>query len=862
MAKEDKMSNMMKHYLTVKQRYPDCVIFYRLGDFYEMFFEDAVEVSELLDLTLTGRDCGLDERAPMCGIPFHAADTYIAKLVSLGKKVAICEQLTTPGEQKGLVVRDVIRVVSNGTIIEEGLVDERSNNFIACVSCIDASRYGIAWADITTGEFSTQEVDNIDKFFDSLARIRPSEIICNEKALSIYNGLSDGKKTSIRRFAPYKETAFSFSTAKKVLLEQFNVLSLDAFVPLDKQTAISSAGALMSYLRETQMHSLKNIENLSYFDDGKTLRLDSVAMRNLEVISSMRDGKEYGTLLWAVDYTKTAGGARKLKEILSAPLHDIEKINYRLDGVEAIYKDNLGREALADTLKGVKDLERLCGRVSNNNVNPRDCRAICETLKLIPIIKFQLSGMPSKILMDISDNFGDFSSLASIIDNMLIDDNLPISSKDGGFIKDGFDEQLDHFRTIKENGRTILKEMEAREKETTGIKTLKISYNKVFGYYIEVSKSFVDQVPYSYIRKQTLVNGERYITEELKNFEEEILTSSENIVRIESKLFNQLKEILVDNIANLLKCAKCLSMLDVLLSFAIVSKKKSYARPTLVEAGKRLNIVGGRHAVVESASKETFIANDTLLDNGDNRIAIITGPNMAGKSTYMRQVALIVLLSHAGCFVPAKTAEIPLTDKIFTRVGASDNLIFDQSTFMVEMSEVAGIIRNATQDSLLILDEVGRGTSTYDGLSIAWAVVEYLASEIKAKTLFATHYHELSELENKLEGVKNYKIAVKEINGTIIFLRRIMQGSANKSFGIEVASLAGVPETVTKRAKKILKLLEKNDLTRSVEDDKESMVTQEASYVEKYLQNLDLNSLTPLKAFEILAFLKEKTDND
>ncbi len=857
MAKENKMSSMMTHYLSVKEKYNDCIVFYRLGDFYEMFFDDALEASKLLDLTLTGRDCGLQERAPMCGIPFHAADMYIAKLVSMGKKVAICEQLTEPGAQKGLVERDVVKVVTGGTVTEDNLVDEKSNNFICCVYI--GENYALSWADITTGEFYCQQVSSKDKLLDALYRVNPSEIICNEAAYDYYKTLADGVKSTIVKFSPYKEQSFSLSSAKKCLLEQFSVATLDGFIPSDKNCAVMASGALVCYLRETQMHSLCNIKNLSYYDDGNVLILDASAQRNLEVLKSMRDGKVYGSLLWAIDFTKTAGGARKLKEILTSPLHDIDAINYRLDGVDDLYKDNLIRESLSDSLKSIKDLERLSGRISNNILNPRDARAIADTLSLIPIVKFQLSGMPSKILKDISTNLGDYEELSSLIDSMIVDANIPPYTKDGGFIKDGFDERLDHYRAVKNNGQDILKEMEQREREATGIKNLKIGYNKVFGFYIEVTKSFVDMVPYTYIRKQTLVGAERYITEELKKFEEDILSSTENIIKIENEIFGNLKKVLIEKIPAFLRTAKCLSMLDVLVSFATVSKKRGYVRPEILAADKKLNIVGGRHPVVEATSKENFVPNDTLLDNDETRMAIITGPNMAGKSTYMRQVALIVLLAHAGCYVPAKSAEIPLVDKIFTRVGASDNLIFDQSTFMVEMAEVANIIRNATKESLLILDEIGRGTSTYDGLSIAWAVVEYISSEIKAKTLFATHYHELSELENKLDGVKNFKISVKEINGKIIFLRKITQGSASKSFGVEVASIAGVPESVTARAKKILKMLEKNDLTQNFNDEG-AAVEQKQSFVEKYLKELDINNLTPLKAFEILSYLKEKVD--
>ena len=861
MAKAKKLSDMMKHYLSVKERYNDCIIFYRLGDFYEMFFDDAIEASKILDLTLTGRDCGLDERAPMCGIPFHACDSYIAKLVSAGKKVAICEQLTAPGEQKGLVVRDVIRVVSSGTVIEDGLVDEKSNNFICSLYAKD-NAFALSWADITTGEFMCSELASSEKLIDFLMRITPAEVIANQGAMEIYNQLSEGARSTLPRFSLYKDNLYTFNNAQRTLLEQFAVHTLDGFLPQDKSAAMIASGALVCYLKETQMHALDNIKNLSYVDDGKILIVDATAQRNLEITRSMRDGKTFGTLLWAVDHTRTAGGARKLKEILISPQHNIDSINYRLDGVQDIVKDNVLREGLADSLRLVKDLERLVGRISNNIVNPRDVRAICDTLNAVPIIKFQLSGKTSKILGDISNGLGDFTKLADLIDAMIVDKDIPAFTKDGGFIKDGFDKQLDHYRSIKQNGQKIIQEMEQREREATGIKNLKIGYNRVFGYYIEVTRSYLNLVPYSYVRKQTLTGAERFITEELKKFEDEILSGTENMIKIENELFARLKAVLSENIPNLLRCAKCLSMLDVLLSFATVSKKRNYVRPEILSEGSTLNIVGGRHPVVEAFSKEPFVPNDTLIDSESGRMAIITGPNMAGKSTYMRQVALIVILAHAGCFVPARSAEIPLMDKIFTRVGASDNLIFDQSTFMVEMAEVANIIRNATPNSLLVLDEVGRGTSTYDGLSIAWAVVEYLVSSVKAKTLFATHYHELTELENKLEGVKNYKITVKELNGKIVFLRRITQGSANKSFGIEVAALAGIPEDVTLRAKKILRLLEKNDLTHNFDKKPEEKAAAQPSFVDKYVKELDLNNITPLKAFEILAFLKEKSNEE
>ncbi|MBP5372853.1 MAG: DNA mismatch repair protein MutS [Clostridia bacterium] len=863
MAEQNGKTDMMKHYLTVKERYPDCIVFYRLGDFYEMFFEDAVEASTILNLTLTGRSCGEKERAPMCGVPYHAADSYIAQLVSHGKKVAICEQLSDPKASKGLVDRDVIRVVTGGTITDDSYVDEKKANYVLCAYKIGGV-CAFSWADITTGEFVCQRLSDKNGIIDALSRINPAEIISNNAFFKEYELLPEALKNGYGNISLYNERAFDGKRAAESLCEQFKIADLSAFSPEDNQIALNCAGALIAYLKETQMHALSNINNLRFYDEGKYLRLDSTAVRNLEVVSSMRDGKEYGTLLWAVDKTKTAGGGRRLRQMLLSPLRDIKAINYRQEGVEDLFSDNVARESVSETLRSVKDLSRLCGRISNGIVSPRDCLAIMQTLDTVPSLKFQISGMNSAIIRNIFNDLTDFSTLANLI-RSIIKDNPPILTKDGGFVKDGFDEKLDHYRSIERNARDIIKEMEERERSSTGIRTLKIGFNKVFGYYIEVSKSFVDQVPHTYVRKQTLVGGERYITEELKKFEEEVLSANENIIRIENEIFKKLVGILVENLDGMIKLAKALSSLDVLCSFAIVARENGYVRPTIVGSDRPLNIVDGRHPVVEKNSKIRFVSNDTYLDCGENSMMIITGPNMAGKSTYMRQVALISLLAHTGSFVPAKEAEIPIIDRIFTRVGASDNIMFDQSTFMVEMTEVANVLRNATASSLVILDEVGRGTSTYDGLSIAWAVVEYLTAQNKVKTLFATHYHELSELENSLEGVKNYKVTVKEVNGEIVFLRKIRRGSANKSFGIEVASLAGVPKAVTEKAKTVLDSLEKNDLALKAaksEEEEEERQPNGYSFVEEYLDNLDLNNITPLKAFEILTFLKGKTNGD
>lgn len=857
------LSPMMQHYLQVKEKYKDCILFYRLGDFYEMFFDDAIKVSSLIDITLTGRDCGLEERAPMCGVPYHAAEAYIAKLVELGQKIAICEQLTPPGG-KGLVERDVVRVVSAGTMIDETLLDERKNNYLASVYG-DNKGYACAWSDLTTGDFFVKVFDKdgaFDGLMDCLVRVSPVEIICNEFAYEKSTQSAIVEHGVLPRFYQFREFAFTVKNAEKALMEQFQVASLAAYAIDDASSAISAAGALIEYFKETQKHAIKNINKIVVEQSGEAMVLDFNAVRNLELVRSMRDGKRYGTLLWVLDKTKTGMGARNLNSWLLAPLQDVNKINYRLDGVEEFFNNTLIRQGVSQLLSSMSDIERLAGKISNNNITPRDCMSLGGSLELIPSIVFQISGLRSEIISDIMKHLGDYSALSKLLKDAIAEE-APVTTKDGGYIKRGFCAELDELRELKSNVKMKLAQMEAEEREKTGIKNLKINYNRVFGYYIEVTNSFKQLVPYEYIRKQTLANAERYITEELKQLEEKILNSEETALKLEAELFVQIKDVLSENIKKLQKTAKAVACLDTIISFAEVAKNNGYRRPDIVEDDRALNVVGGRHPVVEVVSKDAFVPNDTLLDNCENRMMILTGPNMAGKSTYMRQNALIVIMAHIGSFVPCSSAVVPLTDRIFTRVGASDNLIFDQSTFMVEMTEVASILLHATQKSLLILDEVGRGTSTYDGLSIAWAVVEYIATNIKAKTLFATHYHELTELEGVLDGVKNYKITVKEINNTIVFLRKIMRGGANRSFGVEVASLAGVPSDVTTRAKKILKALEKNDLTKN--KSKVAPTEQPAiirSEVENIISELDLDNLSPMQAFNVLVDLKEKLNKN
>ncbi len=859
------LSQMMQHYLQVKEQHTDCVVFYRLGDFYEMFFDDAIKVSKMLDLTLTGRDCGLPERAPMCGIPFHSAEGYIAKLVSLGERVAICEQLTEPTKGKGLVERDVVRIVSAGTVIEETLLDESKNNYIACVFKA-GDQIAVAWTDITTGEFSAVEICGINALqdtIDHLMKISASEIICNEEMLLDSKDMKEIRHNLLPKFSCYMPWAFNVKHAEKNLLEQFNTLSLAAYGIAAKENLIAAAGALIEYLRETQKHALSNISSIKVENRDKYMVLDGIAVRNLEILRNNSENKKHGSLLGLLDKTKTGMGARYLNQILLSPLKDIDEINYRLDGVEELVKASVVRMSLSDILSDVKDVERLSGKISNGNLTPRDCLALASSLNTLPSLKFQLLGFDASILRDIEKDLLDMKALAEYL-SAAIDPEAPALTKDGGYIRTGFNDELDELRSIGKNGKRLLAEMEARERERTGIKTLKIGYNRVFGYYIEITNSFKDKAPEEYIRRQTLTTGERYITEELKELEDKIMTSDERALKLESRLFAEVARILSDNIENLKTIAMAIAKLDCLISFATVSKERRYVRPKMLPSRSPLVITEGRHPVVEALSKDRFVPNDTLLDNGENRSAIITGPNMAGKSTYMRQVALIVLMAHVGCFVPAKAAEIPITDRIFTRVGASDNLIFDQSTFMVEMTEVATILLNATQDSLLILDEVGRGTSTYDGLSIAWSVIEFLTEKIRAKTLFATHYHELTELENSIEGVKNYKVTVREMNGSVVFLRKIARGGANRSFGIEVASLAGVPKEITVRAKGILKALEKNDIAKG-KVSAEAVVEEEprsVSEVEEILADIDVNTLSPMQALLLLSDLKEKVKKE
>ena len=858
---------MMLHYESIKEQYKDCVVFYRLGDFYEMFFEDAIKVSKMLDLTLTGRDCGDNQRAPMCGIPYHSADSYIAKLVELGEKVAICDQVSDPKDpDRGkLVEREVVRVISAGTLTSDEMLNERENNYIACAFKSEDG-VAVAWADITTGEFIAEEFlgeKGVRDSIEHLLKISAAEIICNEDMLLASKNEREIQHKMLPPFSCYMPWAFNVKHAEKNLLEQLQAHSLNAYGIAAKENVISAAGALIEYLRETQKHGLVNISTIKLVNREKYMTLDAIAVRNLDVLVNNAKNGKYGSLLWVMDKTRTGMGARLMTRMLLSPLKNVSEIEYRQDGVEELVHSSVVRMALLETLKDVKDVERLAGKVSNGNLMPKDCLAIATSLNALPSIRFQLTGFRSQIIADILEGLPDVQQLADLL-TAAISEITPEKIKDGRYIRSGFNAELDELRKIGQNGKYLLEQLEERERERLGIKNLKVGFNRVFGYYIELSKSFIDKAPADYIRRQTLATGERYFTEELKQLEEKILTSNDKALRLEAEIYERIVSVLKENIENLKEIASSLALLDCLVSLATVAKERRYVRPKMREEGAPLVITEGRHPVVEAISKDRFVPNDTLLDNGENRCAIITGPNMAGKSTYMRQIALIALMAHVGSFVPAKSAEIPLIDRIFTRVGANDNLIFDQSTFMVEMTEVASILLNATKNSLLVLDEVGRGTSTYDGLSIAWAVVEFLAENVRAKTLFSTHYHELTELENTLDGVKNYKVTVKEFNGTVLFLRKIARGGAHRSFGIEVASLAGVPKQITTRAKSILKALEKNDLMggKKIFEIREEAEEKVLSEVEQLLAGTDLNTLSPMQALLFLGDLKEKINSE
>ena len=850
----NELTPMMRQYMEVKQQYPDCFLFYRLGDFYEMFFDDAIEGAKILELTLTGRDCGLEERAPMCGVPYHAVDTYVNKMISLGHKVAICEQMEDPALAKGLVQRSVTRVITPGTVIEEKMLDGTKNNYIFALN-YDENGIGYAYADISTGVFVACETYGSDSqtvLFDELTRLAPSEIVANEKLFEqdyftkrIRSGYYLEKLADVR---------FHPDQAEKRLLEHFGVASLKGFGLEGKTYAIGAAGALLSYLEETQKNALSHIHTIRYLNRSSFMQLDASTRRNLELTQPLQfNGSKKSTLLYLLDATKTSMGARLLRNWIDCPLQTKNDIVYRLQAVDTFYRDLRTRKTLREYLDSVYDIERLTSKIAYGTINGRDCIALLNSLRQITPISMLLCGIPAEAIDTIVRELDPMDDVIGLID-AAIDPNPPINIKDGGLIRKGYNQEVDELRAVSGDSQSMLDRIVAREREATGIKTLRIGYNRVFGYYIEVTKSFTQNVPYYYERKQTLANAERYITPELKELEQKILGAADRLLELETELFRGVREALLACTERLQQDAKLLSQLDVFQSLAEVAVSNKYVMPTICD-DSIIRIINGRHPIVERSLRNGFIPNDVTMDTSENRLLIITGPNMAGKSTYMRQVALITLMAHIGSFVPADEAEIGIVDRIFTRIGASDDLASGQSTFMVEMSEMANIINNATKDSLLILDEIGRGTSTFDGLSIAWSVLEHIANPILcgAKTLFATHYHELSELEGKLEGVVNYRITVKEVGDDVLFLRKIVRGSADKSFGIQVAKLAGLPDSILSRAKEILRDLEQSDLlvreSNPPEEQTKTVENRVQTSILNDLGKIDLERMTPIDAF-------------
>ena len=840
------LTPMMKQYMQTKEEYKDCILFYRLGDFYEMFFDDALTASKELEITLTGKNCGLEERAPMCGIPYHAVDSYLNRLVSKGYKVAICEQVEDPKTAKGIVKREVIRVVTPGTNLDTQGLDETKNNYIMCIVSM-ADRYGLSVADVTTGEYLVTELDSQTKLMDELYKFMPSEIVCNEAFYMSGLDLDDLKNRL--HMAIYSLEAWYFDDAlcRETLQEHFKVASLEGIGLSDYECGMIASGALLKYLEETQKNSLSHMSRLTRYATGNYMVLDSATRRNLELVETLREKQKRGSLLWVLDKTKTAMGARTLRKYVEQPLIDKESIVKRLDAVAELKDNAICREEIREYLNPVYDLERLVGKITYQSANPRDLIAFQSSLSMLPSVKCILKDMESDLLKEIYEELDPLEELCDLV-GRAIQEEPPLAMKEGGIIKDGYNEEVDRLRKAKSEGKNWLADLETKEREKTGIKNLRIRYNKVFGYYLEVTNSFKDLVPDYYTRKQTLANAERYIIPELKELEDTILGAEDKLCALEYELYCEVRNTIAAELTRIQRTAKAVAKLDVIASLALVAERNNYVRPKINEKGV-IDIRDGRHPVVEKMiPNDMFIANDTYLDDKKQRISIITGPNMAGKSTYMRQAALIVLMAQLGSFVPASSANIGLVDRIFTRVGASDDLASGQSTFMVEMNEVANILRNATSKSLLILDEIGRGTSTFDGLSIAWAVVEYISNSklLGAKTLFATHYHELTELEGKISNVNNYCIAVKEKGDDIVFLRKIVKGGADKSYGIQVAKLAGVPDPVINRAKEIVEELVTADITGKVKD----IAVQGSETKKKTQKKLDEVDLTQFSLFD------------
>ncbi len=880
------MSPMMEMYCKTKEEYKDCILFYRLGDFYEMFFDDAITASRELELTLTGKDCGMEERAPMCGIPYHAYENYMNRLIEKGYKVAICEQVEDPKTARGLVKREVIKVVTPGTNFSESSLTEAKNNFL--MSIYYDEKFGISFADITTGDFYTTEVVSLSKVIDEIYKFAPVEILINSKVSvdedsGLHFRLNDLKEKEHTMISVMDDWYYDFEMDENLIKDQFHVMNLEGLGLKDYKEAICSIGCLIYYLKDTQKGAIEHINHIKTYNVEDYVVLDSASRRNLELTETMRDKNKRGSLLWVLDKTKTAMGGRNLRAMVEQPLKDKSRIELRYDAIEAFNNSVIDRDELREYLQTVYDLERLMTRITLRTANPRDLIAFKNSIAILPHLRTVLHVFPDGILHEFDEELDELNDLFELID-ISIQDEPPILVKEGGIIKDGYNDDVDTLKSAKSDGKEWLISLEEKERESTGIKNLKIKFNKVFGYYFDVTNSYKELVPDYFIRKQTLANSERYSTDELEDIAGKILGAEDRLFGLEYDLFCEIRDKLAAEVKRVQKTAKIIADLDALASLAYVAEKNHFVRPQINTEG-RIDIKDGRHPVVEKVlANDSFIVNDTYLDNDENRLSIITGPNMAGKSTYMRQVALIVLMAQIGSFVPASFADIGIVDRIFTRVGASDDLASGQSTFMVEMSEVANILRNATPDSLLILDEIGRGTSTYDGLSIAWAVVEYISSKdlLGAKTLFATHYHELTELEGKLPGVNNYCISVKESGDDIVFLRKIIKGGADKSYGIQVAKLAGVPEVVLSRAKEISSELSDHDINvtsaadimpQILTDDKNKkgrgkkgetigqlslFENVEESSVVADIKALDLSNMTPMKAMLYLNELQER----
>ena len=881
------MTPMMEMYCKTKEEYKDCILFYRLGDFYEMFFDDAITASRELEITLTGKDCGMEERAPMCGIPYHAYENYMNRLVEKGYKVAICEQVEDPKQAKGLVKREVVQIVTPGTNMSTGSLNETKNNYLMSIFYDD--KYGISFADITTGDFFTTEVESLSKVMDEISKFSPVEILVNEAVSLEENGSIGISLLNLREkdhtmITIMEDWYYDYDMDERLIKDQFHMMNLEGLGLKDYPNAARSVGCLLYYLKDTQKGSVDHINHISTYHVEDFVVLDSASRRNLELCETMRDKNKRGSLLWVLDKTKTAMGARMLRSMVEQPCIRKEMIENRLDAIEALNNSMITRDELREYLSAVYDLERLMTRITLKTANPRDLIAFKNSIAILPHVRTILQEFDKGLLAEYEQELDELTDLCTAIEAAIVDEP-PILVKEGGIIRDGYNETVDMLKNAKSDGKNWLIELEAKEREATGIKNLKIKFNKVFGYYFDVTNSFKNMVPEHFIRKQTLANSERYSSDELEDIAGKILGAEDRLFGLEYDLFVELRDNLAKEVKRVQKAAKIIADLDALASLAYVAEKNHFVRPSINEEG-RIEIKEGRHPVVEKVlDNDSFITNDTLLDNDLNRVSIITGPNMAGKSTYMRQVALIVLMAQIGSYVPAQSADIGIVDRIFTRVGASDDLASGQSTFMVEMSEVANILRNATANSLLILDEIGRGTSTYDGLSIAWAVVEYISSKdlLGAKTLFATHYHELTELEGKLESVNNYCISVKESGEDIVFLRKIIKGGADKSYGIQVAKLAGVPEVVLARAREIAAELSEHDITVTAAADIMPKMLEntakgkgrkgnnkdtdgqlslfgnaEESSVVADIKALDLSNMTPMKALLYLNDLQER----